>query len=244
MVSLLHVASLSYLETPVVEKDNCFVPRAMWSQWIERQEAEVLLVEVEQGGVKHLLCVDGPHTMNTNTIYIPARCLQEFDETDYARVRVITEMPPSATRIVLQPLDSDIMNFGVDIAAEVGTMLSNWQVLTKHTMLSVPCEELGGLVLELFVKEVEPADTVLLRGEVPLELDEPLIKPPPPPQLFQPSERPPTPIPLEPEMFNEFVPMVSTAASTETTDPPYNLRMGSQAKGFIPFSGKGARLGS
>ncbi len=242
MISLLHVASLTYLDTHVTEKDNCFVPQAMWARWVERQEAEVLLVEVEQEGVKHILCVEGPHRMNTNTIYIPARCLQDFDETDYARVRVVTEMPPQATRIVLQPLDSEILNYGIDIAAEVGTMLSNWQVLTKHTMLSVPCEELGGLVVELFVKEVEPADTVLLRGEVPLELEEPLIKPPPLPEVTQPQQRPPTPIPNEPEAFNEFIPRPPTAVTA--VEPAYNLRVGPQATGFIPFSGTGYRLGS
>ena len=247
MTSLLHVASLNLLDTHVTEKDNCLVPRTIWSRWIERQEAEVLLVEVEQEGVKHILCVEGPHTMNTNTIYIPPRCLQDFNEDDYARVRVVKEMPPHATKIVLQPLDSDIMNFGVDIAAEVGAMLSHWQVLTKHTMLSVPCEELGGLVVELFVKEVEPADTVLLRGEVPLELDEPLIKPPLPTSLPQsiepPQQRPPTPIPFEPEAFNEFIPRVPTVPAA-AVDPPFNLRVGPQAKGFIPFSGSGNRLGS
>ncbi len=244
MVSLLHVASLKLLDTSVVDKDNCLVPQSMWARWVDRQEAEVLLAEVEQNGVKHILCIEGPHQMNTNTIYIPARCLQDFDENDYVRMRVLKKMPPRARRIVLQPLDSDIMNFGVDIAAAVSGMLSHWQVLTKHTMLSVPCEELGGLIVELFVKDIEPADTVLLRGEVPLELDEPLIKPPPPPQIFEPQQpRPLTPIPLEPEAFNEFVPMAPTAA-TATPDPPYNLRVGPQQKGFIPFSGTGNRLGS
>jgi hypothetical protein len=252
MTSLFRVAPFCYMDTHVTEKDNCFVPQKMWTNWIERQEAEVLLAEVEQEGVKHILCVEGPHTMNTNTIYIPSRCLQDFNEDDYARVRVMKEMPPNATKIVLQPLDSEIVGCGIDIAAKVSDMLSHWQTLTKHTMLSVQCEELGGLVVELFVKEIEPADTVLLRGEVPLEVEEPLIKPPSwaePPQVSPQPQRPPTPIPLEPEELNELVPMTvpmvpATPAAQATPEPSYNIRVGPQAKGFIPFSGTGYRLGS
>ncbi len=241
MTSLLRVASFQMLGDYVEEKDNCIVPQNMWSRWINNQteEQEVLLVEVSQGEAKHILCVESPHTENTNTIYIPARCLQDFDETDYVRVRVVKSMPPHATQIVLQPLDSELLETGIDIVSEVSTMLSNWQTLTKHTMLSVPCKEMGGLVIDLFVKEVQPADTVLLRGEVPLELEEALIQRWPQQQAmanptFQGFQRPPTPIPQEPEQLEADDGSFSMIPTTHVLSAP---------KGFQAFQGQGHRLG-
>jgi hypothetical protein len=85
-----------------------------------------------------------------------------------------------------------------------------------------PCAELGGFLVDIFVKSIEPAPIVLLRGEVPLELDEPLetvaewIRPPTPPPI----QRPPSPTP-------------ESRPDTPIPEPP---------KGFVAFSGKGYRL--
>jgi hypothetical protein len=237
MTSLLRVASFQMLDEAVEEKDNCIVPQHMWRRWVQAQDAdqEVLLLQVTQGEVNHILYVEAPHTQNTNTMYIPARCLQEFDETDYVRVRVMKTMPPHATKIVLQPLDSELLETGMDIVAEVSAMLSNWHTLTKHTMLSVPIQELGGLVIDLFVKEIEPADTVLLRGEVPLELEDALIQRWPQQPQIQPFQRPPTPIPQEPEQLEAEDGSFSMLPTTNIPSIP--------ARGFQAFQGQGQRLG-
>lgn len=238
MTSLLRVASFQMLDEAVEEKDNCIVPQTMWRRWVQAQEAdqEVLLVEVTQNEVKHILYVESPHTQNTNTMYIPARCLQEFDETENVRVRVLKTMPPHATKIVLQPLDSDVLETGIDIVAEVSAMLSNWQTLTKHTMLSVPIQELGGLVVDLFVKEIEPAETVLLRGEVPLELEDALIQRSRQAEpTFQGFQRPPTPIPQEPEQLQAD----DGSFSMLPQAPPPSIPV----RGFQAFQGQGQRLG-
>lgn len=246
MTSLLRVASFQMLDDPVDEKDNCIVPQNMWRRWVQDQEEdqEVLLVQVTQGDVTHILYVEAPHTQNTTTMYIPARCLQTFDETVSVRVRVLKTMPPQATKIVLQPLDSELLESGIDIVAEVSTMLSNWQTLTKHTMLSVPIPSLGGLVIDLFVKEIEPADTVLLRGEVPLELEDALIQRWPQRQPyeepFQGFQRPPTPIPQEPEQLEEDDDSFSMVPQMQ----PWGAPATSAPKGFQAFQGQGRRLGS
>ena len=249
MTSLLRVASFQMLDEYVDEKDNCIVPQHMWQRWVQNQTAdqEVLLLQVTQGEVTHILYVEAPHTQNTNTMYIPTRCLQTFDETEYVRVRVMKTMPPLATKIVLQPLDSEMLETGVDIVAEVSTMLSNWQTLTNHTMLSVSIPELGGLVIDLFVKEIEPADTVLLRGEVPLELEDALIQRWPQQSqvspTFQGFQRPPTPIPQEPEQLQaddgsfSMLPQIQPWGGGGSTVSIPN-------KGFQAFQGQGNRLGS
>lgn len=247
MTSLLRIASFQMLDEYVEEKDNCIVPQHMWRRWVQDQEEdqEVLLVQVSQGEVTHILYVESPHTQNTNTMYIPARCLQTFDETEYVRVRVLKTMPPQATKIVLQPLESELLETGIDIVAEVSVMLSNWQTLTKHTMLSVPIQEMGGIIIDLFVKEIEPADTVLLRGEVPLELEDALIQrwPKQSQPTFQGFQRPPTPIPREPELLQSD----DGSFSMLPQNQPWSggrSSVSSSNKGFQAFQGQGHRLGS
>jgi hypothetical protein len=76
--------------------------------------------------------------------------------------------------------------------------------------------------VEIFVQDVEPSGTVLLRGDVPLELAEPI------------------------ETVAEWLPPTtvvdeSPCIELPSVDPPILDRPSS---GFIPFSGKGNRLGN
>lgn len=214
--------------TEEAEYDGCSVHSSLWNIWVASQTLETMLVEVIQDGQRFVLTVDSPHNGEPNTIYVPSRIFTGLQGPEVL-VNRITELPPVATNIVLQPLDTEL--YHCDIAAAVSELLSHWNVLQKHTTLSVPCPELGGYCVDVFVKETEPADCVLLRGEVPLNLAEPLLTvpewvapaPPPPPV----APRPPTPIPNEPEAF-AFIPV--------PTPPPTR-------QGFIPFSGAGNRLG-
>jgi hypothetical protein len=155
-----------------LEKDGCFVPQHLWKRWIDEQEAEVLLVEIHQGEMRFVLCVEGPHQESRSEIYIPRRYIQDLVFEERVNVRVLDEMPPNATEIVLQPLDSGFC--GVDIASAASQLLSNWNVLTAGSILTIPIEELGGFQVDVLVKRIEPAGTVLLRGEVPLVLEEPV----------------------------------------------------------------------
>jgi len=80
---------------------------------------------------------------------------------------------------------------------------------------------LGGFPVELFVKEVEPADIVLLRNEVPLELAEPLES-------------------VVEWASQEPLSMPSSIDSSDTECAPFPEE---PISGFVPFSGKGHRLG-
>lgn len=214
------------------ETDNCIVPKYLWREWIEEQEAEVLLVEITQGDAKAVLSVSSHHSDGDN-IQVPSRLLTEFEEASDVNVVVLEEMPPNATKIVLQPQDSSYE--GIDIVAAVSNYLSHWNVLAKNTLLSVPCEELGGQEIEVFVKGCEPADIVLLRGEVPLDLEESLISATAQVQTEPPTEN--TNRVTSEEFFDTAAPMFGQA------EVPLHRPI-KKAPAFVPFSGKSYSLGS
>ncbi len=206
------------------QKDNCVVPRYIWQRWIEEQDTEVLLVEITQGEIRHVLCVDSYHTQDPDLIYISQHYISDLDVTDEVSVRVLDTLPPIATKIVLEPLDAD--SYGFDIAAAVSECLSQWNVLKSGTILTVNTTEVEEYKIDIYVKATEPEHIVLLRGEVPLEivsLDD----------MIAPSQpRMPTPIPAEPESFEDFTNMIGSAHLPQPTP-----------KRFTPFQGSGRRLG-
>ena len=217
-------------EEPPVEKDNCLVPLSIWRQWIEQQSTEVLLVTIQQNDIRLVLCVEGHHSEETDVLYIPGRYLHDFEDELHVEVSVLEELPPIATKIVLEPLDQE---FGdIDVAAAVSQHLSHWNILKKHTVLSVPCDELAGYPLEVFVKDVEPTELVLLRGEVPLELAE----------NHQPQQSPF--FPVQP-MNDRQLTSIDEHAEVEDGDYDFLLPVAATPSGkFRPFSGTGYRLGS
>ena len=220
---LFSVSSLRLISDDSQQKDNCHVPRHIWQRWIDRQQTEVLLVEILQRDVRHVLCVDGYHEQERDRIYVSQRYMSDLDQDEYVEVSVLKELPPLATKITLEPLDAD--SYGFDIAGAVGQHLSHWHVLKAGTILTVAATEIEGYTMDIYVKATEPEEIVLLRGEVPLDLV-PLEEPNQP----QTQQRPPTPIPAGPESFEDFGDMLGGAHTV-------NQR-------FTAFSGQGRRLGS
>ena len=220
---LFSVSSLRLISDDAQQKDNCHVPRHIWERWIDRQQTEVLLVEILQRDVRHVLCVDGYHEQGRDRIFISQRYMSDLDQDEYVEVNILKELPPLATRITLEPLDAD--SYGFDIATAVSTYLSHWHVLKAGTILTVAAAEIEGYTMDIYVKATEPAEIVLLRGEVPLELV-PLAEP----QQSQQIHRPPTPIPAGPESFEDFGAILGSAHTV--------------TQGFTAFSGQGHRLGS
>lgn len=206
-------------EDSPIQRDNCLLPRTIWQRLIENQTTEVLLVEILQRDVRQVLCVDGYHNSQRDHIYIPDRFAMEIDMTEYVEVNVLDEMPPIATKIVLEPLDADLDSY--DLTNSASEYLSNWNLLKKNQILSVPCSDLGGYVMDVLVKDVEPEELVLLRGEVPFEIYRAPAPLPPSPPLQAPLSPP------QEESFDDFLPAIP---STTTT--------------FEPFTGRGYRLGS
>lgn len=186
-------------------------------------------MEIKQENTKHILVVESHHDFSMGTIYIPPRYLNDFRVTDLAEVRILKEIPPIATKIKLSILEDEFQGF--DIASATSEYLSHWNILSKGMILSVPCAELAGYPVDILVVDVEPQNTVLLRGEVTLELEQHETPAP---------SAPPTPVAHMP------------IQSSEDTDDfasllPMNIPQNNNAKipsKFVAFGGKGNRLGS
>lgn len=132
---------------------------------------------------------------------------------------------PEATKITLRVVDSAM--YSGDIKEELEIALTKLGVIRKHTVLQIPVEALGGFPVEVFVSELEPADTVLCEGdEVAVEFEEPVDHYEPPVV----SPRPPTPIPQPPALL--------------TNDSMLPQFVGQQQnQGFVAFQGAGHTLG-
>jgi hypothetical protein len=212
------------------ERDGCYVSSYLWEKWILAQQTEVLLLELTSGSSAATLSVVGHHSGGDETLYVPQRVLDDFGTTE-ARVRMVKEDPPRATSITLQAVDE--VAYSCDIVSTVSAELANWNVLTVGTVLTVACEELGGYQVQILVKACEPAETVLLRDEVPLVLEEALIG-----SSGGASQPKPQEVKQEPEAAQEMEPfdfssMVSVAAQAE---PPVKRQK------FVPFGGTGHSL--
>jgi len=218
--TLISIGYLSGTEAYYEQRDQCLVPISLWESWIGNQTTgSVLLVELTQDTHTHTFCVGG-YTEEPGLVLVPIRWCHVFNPSDHAFVRVVDTMPPIATRLVLQPLDNEL--YHCNIVENVSKYLSEWQVLTEGTTLTVPCEELGGFPVDIFVKLIEPASLVLLRDEVPIELEESM-------------ERVAEWIPTLPAQ-TPMAPVVETDTVLDTLQ--------TKVSGFVPFSGTGNRLGS
>lgn len=198
----------------------------MWVRW-SSQITDLMLVKITHEDKVYILHVESFHEANVNTIFLPEWCFINVNNIQVTIERV-EEMPPLATKIILQPLDIEV--YHCDISTAVSEYLSNWQVLSVGTTLSIPCRELGGFHVDIFVKAIDPAPTVLLRGEVPLELDEPI-------ETVAEWIKKTTPIPLLPPSPQPYLPLVSTIQNLFPDEEESIPKLG-----FIPFSGKGNNL--
>jgi hypothetical protein len=183
----------------------------------------VLLVEVIQMGDPFVLHVASHHDQNRDGIFLPPRVLAALNASEYVEVKVLDSSPPQATKIVLQPLDEDIADC-VDISEVVSEQLSKWHTLKQGTILSIECESAGGLILDILVKATEPAELVLLRGEVPLEIE-------------RIGQQQPLPQP-------HLLPQLPTSVAADFAEEDFSIPLPTPtSSGFVPFSGKGYRLG-
>lgn len=133
---------------------------------------------------------------------------------------------PEATKITLRVVDSAM--YSGDIKEELESALTKLGVIRKHTVLQIPVEALGGFPVEVFVSNLEPADTVLCEGdEVAVEFEEPV-------DHFEPPavQRPPTPIPQLPPLL-----------TNESIFPPFDSVESIQTGQFLAFQGTGHTLG-
>ena len=224
---ILSVFSLDNLGVPHTEQnDLCYLPRHEWLRLIHLDCPDILLVDIRQGDVRRVLTVGDAHDRG-DAVFIPYNCIGAFEEGGDVLIQRYLGPVPIATLITIQPLETEL--YQCDIAAAVSKVLANMNILHNHTTLRVPCPELDGYIVDVFIKDCEPADIVLLRGECPLEISQnegaeaevASIEPVHPVGVYIPA--------------NQVVPIPEISEET--------IAFPSQS-GFAAFSGTGRRLGS
>lgn len=187
-------------------------------------------MKIQQLDREYVLCVDSYHNgSQRDLIYVPSHIAMDLASEDYVEVTVLQEMPPVATKIVLEPLEAE--TYGFDIAGATSEYLSHWNVLKEGTTLTVQSLEIEGYSFMVHVAKTEPATTVLLRGEVPMDLVEL------PQEQATATARPLTPIP-------PLIPLLPAEQEDFDSILPLSALQSHQNKGFTAFSGAGRRLGS
>jgi hypothetical protein len=162
--------------------DGILVPRHLWEEWTSTCSSTMCL-RLSQRGQSHTqtqICVVASyHKEDADSFYAPQwmfHTLKKGEELQYETLwdedDELVNPLPQATQIKVKPLDNAF--YHSDIQENLSDYLSHFQTLQKNTVLSVPIKELGGFCVDLLVEECQPSSEVLLRGEVPLELSEPM----------------------------------------------------------------------
>ena len=199
----------------------------------ENDDNKVFLIRLTNPVTNKTIVVNvgGPHReYQENAIYAPTWILDALDIHDGPGEILwekVNEPPPRATKIVLKPLDTMMKH--IDGRQEIEEHLKNFNVLQMGTTIPIPLRPFDNHITYVFVEKIEPEAVVLLRNEVELDLldsiieDEPQPQPQPPPQPIQ---RPPTPIPREPEIFSlPFnLPLVEPPTNTIQQPDPITRR--------------------
>jgi hypothetical protein len=201
----------------------------------ENDDNKVFLIRLTNPVTNKTLVVNvgGPHReYQENAIYAPTWILDALDIHDGPGEifwEKVNEPPPRATKIVLKPLDTMMKH--IDGRQEIEEHLKNFNVLQMGTTIPIPLRPFDNHITYVFVEKIEPEAVVLLRNEVELDLldsiieDEPQPQPQPQPPP-QPIQRPPTPIPREPEIFSlPFnLPLVEPPTNTIQQPDPITRR--------------------
>jgi len=220
-MTLYNVHPIIFLDEDIPDNGGCVIHSSLWSRW-STEITDLMLVKITYNDTVRILHVQTFHNNTKDSIYIPPWCFN-IDNSIKVRMELLEESPPIATKITLQPLD--IEAYHCDISTTVSECLSNWQVLSTGTTITIPIPELGGFLADFFVKSTEPSNTVLLRGEVPFELEESIETVT---EWIKKISPQPSPLPVH-------------IPSTNHTLFPVEEELVRNV-GFVPFSGKGHRL--
>jgi len=173
----------------------------------ENDDHKVFLIKITVPSTLKTIVVNvgGPHReYDMNGIYAPTWILEALNINELGQVtwERLQQPPVRATKISLKPLDP--MMAHIDARIEIEEHLKLFNVLQEGTTISVPLRPFDNYIAQVFVEKCEPELVVLLRDEVELDLlesavrDEEESQEKPAQLIWDPSRRPPTPIPEEP----------------------------------------------
>jgi hypothetical protein len=197
----VQVLSKAFLSTEEDQANwsNATVSRGLWEELIREHTGHHRLFLSFHNEEHPILCAIGnpslEHT-DIHQVYLPYQVLDRLQcsgSGEEKQVSIFTEEAfPEATQITIRIIDSAAYNS--DIKEELEQTLGKLGVLQANTQYQIPIQALGNFPVDIFVSHLEPADIVFCQGdEVAIEFEEPVD------QISPPPERPPTPIPAEPE---------------------------------------------
>jgi hypothetical protein len=161
--------------------DGLLVPRHLWEEWTSTCSSTMCVrLSQQQSHTQTQICVVASyHKEDADSLYAPQwmfHTLKKGEEVQYETLwdddDEEVDLLPQATQIKVKPLDNAF--YHSDIQENLSEYLSHFQTLQKNTVLSIPIKELGGFCVDILVEDCQPSSEVLLRGEVPLELSEPM----------------------------------------------------------------------
>lgn len=167
---ILPIRSLIFVQDSKEPTDEILIPRALLERWMDQYPsgspllATLTNIETEQ---IMTVCIGG--SQPDRTVYAPSWIMNQICTTtdDLVSLQPLLEVPVSATKLVLKPLDALAQD--MDFRSIVESYLDMFHVLQMGTTLTIPVKDLGDYEISVFVESTEPAPVVRLGGEVEFE---------------------------------------------------------------------------
>lgn len=205
------------------EGDEILVHLSLFDHWADLYGGRPMLVRLAhyEIGTERLACIGHHHNEATDLVYVPRWILENLacDMTGGTTLLVQQwlEVVPSATHLVLRPLDE--VPTGTDLRAAVEAKLDRYHVLETGSLLPLRLDT--GEEVTLYVEHTEPALQVALGGEVTVEfLDRATVGAEGEAEaaLEAAEERVPTPIPEAPAILHPGGAGAGAGATEQTAE--------------------------
>jgi hypothetical protein len=175
------------------------------------------------------VAVEGPHHEDLeDTIFVPSWLLEKLSLTDGDEVMMdsLSETLPKGTSVTVRPVTGSTVE-GPIFLEGLTEALNQLGVIQEGRLFAVVDPSTPGVLHEFIIEDLTPDPVCLADGELTVNLERALDRPPSPEPVPEPvpEKRPDTPQPPSPFEAG-FAPVVSQPTPT----------------GFIPFTGKSYRL--
>jgi hypothetical protein len=185
--------------------DRVWIPKHMFERWLLEEDAGTIIVATLE---TIAVCIYGPHSGPTDTIYAPSWICQSLGTSDYNEeddyIVPIRFKPQTCSFLTLQPITSHHLRTVREPEEALALGMEQYTCIQKDQTLDIRLET--GDVMSVRIVDVLPEteEPVCIRNptgelELSLELLPPLDMPLPVPPL----ERAPTPPPSPPALLSE-----------------------------------------
>lgn len=170
------------------------------------------------------VAVEGPHLEDVeDAIFVPSWILERLTLIDGDEVMMdsLSENLPKGTSVTVRPVTGSTVEGPVFLEG-LTEALNQLGVIQEGKLFAVVDPSMPDVLHEFIIEDLTPERVCLADGELTVNLERALDRPPTPEPVYEPVKRPDTPQPPSP--FDTLTP-----SQTKPT-------------GFVPFSGKSYRL--